>query len=116
MSEERIFSALSKPKLIKNNFDNERLKRLEKISINQDINFLNQKWEIRKSLYEIENKKNLSTQKFKEIEESLSKLKNYYDYDDAEYIEIRDLVNLFNQSTNEDYYKPIKTKRAFNGN
>ena len=43
MSEERLLSVLSKPKLIKNNFDNERLKRLEKISINQDINFLNQK-------------------------------------------------------------------------
>ena len=47
--------------------------------------------EIRKNLYEIENKKNLSKSKIKEIEEnlleleeSLSKLKKYYGYDDAE--------------------------------
>ena len=47
--------------------------------------------EIRKNLYEIENKKNLSESKIKEIEEnllkleeSLSKLKKYCGYDDAE--------------------------------
>ena len=33
MSEERLLSALSKPKLIKNNFDNERLKK-----IREDLN------------------------------------------------------------------------------
>ena len=43
-------------------------------------------WEIRKDLYRIE--KNLSTKKIKGIEKNLklekklSKLKNYYDYDD----------------------------------
>ena len=47
---------------------------------------------------------------------SLSKLKKYYDYDDAECIGMRDVGNLFNQSTAEDYYKPIKAKSAFNGN
>ena len=51
-----------------------------------------------------------------ELEESLSKLKKYYDYDNAEYKGIRDIENLFNQSTDEDYYKAIKTKSAFNGN
>ena len=29
---------------------------------------------------------------------------------------MRDVGNLFNQSTDKDYYKPIKTKSAFNGN
>ena len=29
---------------------------------------------------------------------------------------MRDVGNLFNQSTDEDYYKPIKTKSAFDGN
>ena len=47
MSEERLLRALNKPKLIKNNSDDERLKKkiekLEKILINQDVNFLNQK-------------------------------------------------------------------------
>ena len=72
--------------------------------------------EIRKNLYEIESKKDLSTQKIKEIEKILSALKKYYDHDDAKYIGIRDVGNLFNQSTDKDYYKPIKTKSAFSGN
>ena len=60
--------------------------------------------EITKNLYEIE-KNNLSESRTKEIEknlfeleESLSKLKKYHDYDDAEYEGIRDVRNLFNQS------------------
>ena len=59
--------------------------------------------EIRRSLYEIENKKNLSKSKIKEIEQnlfelekSLFKLNKYYDCDDIEYIGIRDVENLFN--------------------
>ena len=38
-----------------------------------------------------------------------------YDYD-IEYKGIRDVANLSNQSTDEDYYKPTKTNCAFNGN
>ena len=51
-----------------------------------------------------------------ELEESLSTLKKYHDHDDAKYIGVRDVRNLFNQSTDKDYYKPIKTKSAYNGN
>ena len=108
MSKERLLRALNKPKLIKNNFDNERLKK-----IREDLSKLRHKFskseikEIRKNLYEIESKKNLSTQKIKEIEKSLSRLKKYYDYDDAEYIGIRHIGNLFNQSTDKDYYELI---------
>ena len=72
------------------------------------------------NLCEIENKKNLSKSKIKEIEEnlyelekSLSKLKKYYDYEDIEYKGIRDVRNLSNQSIDEDYYKPIKTTSVF---
>ena len=70
ISGERLLSALSKPKLIKN-FDNERLKK-----IREDLNKSRHKFskskikESRKNLYEIENKKNLSTQKIKQIEKS----------------------------------------------
>ena len=72
---------------------------------------------MRKNLYEIESKNNLSTQKIKEIEKRLSAVKKYHDYDDAAYIGIWDIGNLFNEiAFNEDYYKPIKTKSAFNGN
>ena len=46
-----------------------------------------------------------------ELEESLSKLKNY---DDTKYKRIRDVRNLFNQSIDEDYYKPIRNNSAFN--
>ena len=44
-----------------------------------------------------------------ELEEGLPKLKKYYDYDDIKYKGIRDVGNLFSQSIDEDYYKPIKT-------
>ena len=44
MTGERLLSALSKPKLTRNNCDNERLKKIrEDLRKNQDINFLNQK-------------------------------------------------------------------------
>ena len=64
--------------------------------------------------------KNLPAAKIKEtknleLEKSPHNLKNYYDYDDIEYKGIRDIRNLFGE-VDEDYYKPIKTKSAFNGN
>ena len=92
MSEERLLSALSKPKLIKNNFYNERLKK-----IREDLNKSRYKFskseikEIRKNIDEIESKKNISTQKIKETGKSLSTLKKYHDHDDAKYIGIRDV-------------------------
>ena len=43
ISEERLLSAFSKLKLIENNFDKERLKKIREVSVDQDINFLNQK-------------------------------------------------------------------------
>ena len=43
------------------------------------------------------------------LEKNLSKLKKYYDYDDIEYKEIRDVKNVFDLSIDEDYYKPLKT-------
>ena len=69
----------------------------------------------------------------KEIQEHLSKLekrfsnfKKHLCQDDFEHRNIRDVRNLFarvalnetafNQLIDEDYYRPIKTKNAFNGN
>ena len=75
---------------------------------------------IRKRLYEIENTKNLSKSKIKEIDQNLTELKeiffkfNKY-YDDLEYKGIRDIINLFDE-VDQNYYKPIKTESAFNGN
>ena len=109
ISKERLLSTLNKPKLIRNNFDNEKLKKIRK-----DLSKSRHKFS--KSEVKEIRQKNLSTQKIKEIEKSLSRFKKYYDYDDAEYIGIRDIGNLFNQSTDKDYYQPVKTKSAFNGN
>ena len=119
MLKERLLSVLDESKSI----DNAKIRRIK-----EDFNELRDMFikpkikEIRKKLYEIENK-NLSESKTKEIEknlfeldEGLSRLKKYDDYDDVEYKWIRDVGNLFNQSIDEDYYKPIKTKSAFNGN
>ena len=79
--------------------------------------------EIRRNLYEIENENNLFESKIKEIErslteleENLSKTKKYYDDDDIEYNGIRYVKDLFDLSIDEDYYKPMITKGAFNNN
>ena len=78
--------------------------------------------EFRKSFYNIKNKKNLSAPEIKkteknlvELEKSLYNLKKYRHYDDIKYYGIRDIGNLLVEA-DEDYYKPIKTKSAFNGN
>ena len=69
-------------------------------------------------------------QKIKEtlfkLEESFSSFKKYRFQDDFKYRNIGDLRNLFNgvalnkiafnQSIDENYYKPVRTKSAFNGN
>ena len=48
-----------------------------------------------------------------ELEKNLTRLKKYYDYDDIESKRISDVKNLFNQSTDEGYYKPIRTINDF---
>ena len=70
--------------------------------------------EIRKNLYSIKNPKDLSELKIKETENNLFELEwsfprheKHYDYDDTEYIGIRDVGNLFNKSIDENYQKPI---------
>ena len=39
-----------------------------------------------------------------------------YDCDDFDYYGIRDIENLFDEASEEDYYKPILVKSSFNGN
>ena len=103
MSKEKLLSALESAGS-RNNFNNARIKK-----IREDFNKLRDRFlkpkikEIRRNLYEIENKKNLSKPKIKEIEQnlielekSLFKLNKYYDYDDIEYKGIRNVEKLFN--------------------
>ena len=49
-----------------------------------------------------------------ELEKIIFKSKRNYDYDDAEYIGIKNIRNLFDLSNDENYYKPIITNGAFN--
>ena len=69
-----------------------------------------------KNLYKIENKKIKYIEKNLKLENNLSKQKKYYDYDDIEYKGIRGIRNLFNLTIDEDYYRPIRSNSAFNGN
>ena len=50
-----------------------------------------------------------------ELEKSLYNLHKYYDYDDTECQVIRDIRKLFSEF-DQNYYNPIRTKSAFNGN
>ena len=95
----------------------------KKINESRDRFFKPKIKEIRKNLYEIENKNNLSAQEIKEIEKNLfelkknlSKLEKCYDYDDTEYKVMRDIRNLFGLSIDEDSYDPKKTVSPFNNN
>ena len=108
----KIFFLKARIEKIRKEF-NESRQRFSKSKIN----------EIRKNLYEAENEKNLLASKIKgiernlsELEENLSKTKKYYDNEDIEYNGIRDVKDLFDLSIDEDYYKPILTKGAFNNN
>ena len=49
-----------------------------------------------------------------ELEKNLFKTKKYYNYDDIEYKGIINVRDLFNLSIDEDYYKPIIARGAFN--
>ena len=79
----------------------ERIKKLQNKFSRQELK------EIKKNLYEIENKKSLSESKktnryLNKLEERIYNLNRYYDYDDAEYIGIKEVSNLFDLSIDED--------------
>ena len=136
-----ILSALSKSGLVasKNSFDNERLKKARKYfnderlkEITKDFKkesrdrFSKPQIKERRNVYDIQNPKNLSTQKIKEIEENLFKLekrlsnfKKYPYQDNFEHRNIKSIRNSLNvalSEIDEDYYRQIRTKNAFNGN
>ena len=83
----------------------------------------NDRKKIKKELYEIEKKENLSDKEKEKIYDNLVELVNklnkkekyrYHDRDDLDYHGIRDIENLFDADNNEDYYKPILVKSSFN--
>ena len=84
----------------------------------------NERKKIKKDLYEIEIKNNLSAKK-KKIYGDLVKLANTLDkkeehkhsgHDDLDYFGIKELENLFGDIDNDDYYKPVLIKSSFKNN
>ena len=80
---------------------------------------------IKKELYEIENKKNLSDKEKEKIDDNLLELVNklnkkekyrYHDRDDLDYHGIRDIENVFDNIDDNDYYKPILINSSFDEN
>ena len=127
MSEDRLLSALKESESLKEskkpktNFSKARIEKIRKEFNESRCKFSKSKInEIRKSLYGIENEKSLFESKIKEIERNLTELEenlyHYYGYDNIEYRGIRDVKDLFHLSIDEDYYKPVITKGAFNNN
>ena len=78
--------------------------------------------EIKKELYEIEKKQNLSDNEKEKIYDHLVKLANtldkkeeykHSDHDDLDYFGIKELENLFGDTDNGDYYKPVLIGSSF---
>ena len=77
--------------------------------------------EIKKRLYEIENKKDsLGSKKSRryldELDEKIRKLDKYYHDDDFEYRGIKNVQDLFKLSVDKDYYQPKFVKSGYNNN
>ena len=82
--------------------------------------------EIKKELYEIEKKQNLSDNEKEKIYDDLVKLANtldkkeehkHSDHDDLDYFGIRELENLFGDIDNDDNcYKPVLVRSSFKKN
>ena len=119
-----ISSKPVKSKKTKTNFSEARIEEIRKKFNKSRHRFSTTKInEIRRNLYEIKNKKNLFASRMKEIEKNLDELeknlsdtKKYYNYDDVEYKGIKDIKDLFDLSTDKDYYKPIIINGAFSNN
>ena len=85
----------------------------------------NDRKKIKKELYEIEKKQNLSDNEKEKIYDHLVKLANtldkkeeykHSDHDDLDYFGIKELENLFGDIDNDDYYKPVLIKSSFKNN
>ena len=91
----------------------------------RDISPKKDRKEIKDKLYKIEHQRNLSEEEKEENDEYLRKLVRIlnnkekhspYDCDDLVYYRIRDIENLFDEASEEDYYKSILVKSSFKGN
>ena len=76
--------------------------------------------DIKRNLYNIEKQRKISlknTSKYlDELDERLTRLDKYRDYDDFEYKGIKDIENLFKILIDKDYYEPKLNKSGYNKN
>ena len=131
MTKEELIISLLKSKqsiaeLFNNNLYDNKISDIRRI-LNRLRDILPRKYrkEIKDKLYEIEHQRNISEAEKEENDEYLRKLvrilnnkEKYglYDRDDFDYYGIRDIENLFDKVSEEDYYKPILVKNSFKGN
>ena len=130
MTDEELLSTLKKtPQKPKNNQQQQIIsKNKERIEIiRSELKELGYKLlrdefkEVKRSLYKLENKKDLlgskkPTKYLDELDEKIRKLDKYYHDDDFEFRRIRNIQYLFKSSIDEDYYKPTLVKSGYNGN
>ena len=86
---------------------------------------INDRKKIKRDLYEIEKKQNLSNRKKEKIYDHLLELVNtlnkkeeykHHDRNDLDHYGIRDIENLFTNDDDDNYYKPILVKTSFKNN
>ena len=131
MSKEELIISLWKSKqsiaeLLNNSPNDDKLSDIRRI-LNRLRDILPKKYrkETLKKHCEIENNRNLSEQEKEEINDDFTKLVRVLDKkekyspngrDDFDYYGIRDIENLFDEASEEDYCKPILVKSLFKGN
>ena len=73
--------------------------------------------DIKRNLYDIKKQRKISLKKtskyLDELDERITRLDQYHDYDDFEYKGIKDIENLFKISIDKDYYKPKLNKTGY---
>ena len=76
--------------------------------------------DIKRNLYNIEKQRKISLRKtskyLDELDERITRLDKYHDYDDFEYKGIKDIEHLFKISIEKYYYKPKLNKSGYNKN
>ena len=76
--------------------------------------------DIKMNLYNIEKQRKICLKKtskyLDELDERITRLDKYHDYDNFEYKGIKDIENLFEISIDKDYYKPKLNKSGYDKN
>ena len=115
-SSNRLYNIFKKQSKNKKRIDDirEELKNLKYNILKSELK------NIKRNLYNIEKQRKISFKKtskyLDELDERITRLDKYHDYDDFEYKGIKDIENLFKISIDKDYYKPKLNKSGYNKN